>query len=83
MMDAWKFFMDTASGNANVDSCVINIEPKGDRFEITQLMLDKEGEILKSDKNGYVGRRVVANDIDASVTKYMNGATRKTMRLPE
>lgn len=83
MKDAWRFFMDTASDNPRVHTCALNITPKGDRFEVVQLMLDADGNILKAAKDQFVGRKIVAEEIDESVTQYMDGQTRKIMRLPE
>lgn len=83
LQDAQRFFLETAAKYPQAKGCVLSVEPKGDRFQIIQLLIDGKGEILSVDKERYVGRKIVADDIDDSVVNYLNGETRRTMYLPE
>ena len=83
MSDAWQFFLEVAQKHPHVAKCVLNIEPKGERFVIMQLMIDANGELIKDGASSYLGRRIVAEALDESVPKFMMGETRKTMEIPK
>ena len=81
MKDARRFLFDCSEDNPNVCSCVLSITHTGEEFEVVQLMVDQEGHIIKTSASTYLGRQMTASAIDDSVVKFMNGETRKTLKL--
>lgn len=77
-----RFFMRAAGENAKVFRCGLKIEPKGNHYVITQLMLDKEGKVLRDGSDFYVGRQIYAEQLDDSVIEFMAGKTLRLMDLP-
>ncbi len=81
MRDARQYLMDVADDHDNVAGCVLSVTPKGEKFEVVQLMIDKAGYPIKNGKEAYLGRKIMAYDIDDSVRKFLKGETRKNMML--
>lgn len=82
MANAWKFFMECAEKNKKVKECMLDVVQKGDGYKITQLMLDANGMPVKTDADYCVGRIVKAEALDGDVQKFLNGSSRKNIKLP-
>ena len=82
MANAWKFFLECAEKNKKVKSCVLDIEPKGNWYKISQLMLDEKGMPVYANEKSYVGRVIKAKALEEDVVKFMNGEHRQTMKMP-
>ena len=82
MANAWKFFMECAEKNKKVKSCVLDIEPKGNSYKISQLMLDEAGMPVYANEKCYVGRIVKAKVLDDVVLEFMKGEHRQVMKMP-
>jgi len=81
MRDARQYLYDVVDDNPEVKGCVLSVTPKGQKFEIVQIMIDKEGQPITKGKDAYLGRRIMANDIDDSVRKFLKGETRRNLML--
>lgn len=81
MKDARRFLFDCSENDPKVDGCVLSITPKGEKFEVVQLMVDRGGHIIKASANTYLGRKIIALAIDDSVVEFMDGETRKILKL--
>lgn len=81
MKDARRFLFDCSEDDPKVDGCVLSITPKGEKFEVVQLMVDQTGHIIKKSPSTYLGRQITASAIDDSVVEFMAGETRKMLKL--
>ena len=81
MRDARQYLMDVADDNPQVAGCVLSVVPKGEQFEVVQLMTDKAGYPIKNGRDAYLGRQIMARDIDDSVRNFLKGETRRNMKL--
>lgn len=81
MKDARRFLFDCSEEDPKVDGCVLSITHKKGKYEVTQLMVDREGHIIKASANTYLGRQMIASAIDDSVVEFMDGETRKILKL--
>lgn len=82
MANAWKFFMECAEKNKSVKSCILDVEPKGSMYKVSQLMLDEAGMPVYANKNSYVGRVIKAKMLDDDVIEFMKGDHRQVMKMP-
>lgn len=82
MANAWKFFMVCAEKNKKVKSCVLDIEPKGNWYKVSQLMLDESGMPIYANEKSYVGRVIKAKVLDDDVVDFMKGEHRQIMKMP-
>ena len=81
MRDARRYLQDVADDPPEVAGCVLEVKPKGQKYSVVQLMVNKEGQLIKNGKDAYLGRTLTANEIDDSVVRFMNGETRRTILL--
>lgn len=82
MKMARSFLMEAAEKDDRVAGCILSVQPKGEKYEVVQLMVDKEEELIKLSREAYMGRRMLAEDVDEGVFTFLDGASRKTLRLP-
>ena len=81
MRDARQYLADVADDHAEVAGCVLSVRPKGEKYEVVQLMTDPSGRLIMNGKDHYLGRRFTASEIDDSVRKFLKGETRRSMTL--
>ena len=81
MRDARQYLSDVADDHEDVRGCVLSVTPKGEKYEVVQLMIDQAGYPIKNGKDAYLGRKIIAHDIDDSVRKFLKGETRRNMML--
>lgn len=82
MANAWRFFMECVEKNKKVRSCRLDIEPKGDWFQVSMLMLDERGMPVYANENSYVGRVIKAKVLDDGVIEFMKGEKGQVMKIP-
>ena len=73
MNNARKFFYDACEKYPEAEKCVLKVVPRGNGYEVTQVMLDKEDEMIKTGQDFCVGRKIFAEQIDKSVWNFLNG----------
>lgn len=86
MADARSFFDQMLSkrpvSEQMEDTCTIAIERDSDRYTITQVLMDKNGNPVRMTAKSYYGRVLTAKHIDELVVKYMDGQTVRIMPNP-
>ena len=60
-------------------NCVLKVTPHGNRFEIVQLSVTDEMELIPLDDESCVGRRLLAESIPEDVIDFLDGETFKLM----
>ncbi len=81
MNDARRFLLEVSDDNPKVVGCVLSVTPEKNKFRVVMLMIDRTGNLIQNGKTTYLGRQIVANEIDDSVIEFLNGATHKTLML--
>lgn len=59
--------------------CALSVKRRGDRYEILQALLDEDLNMIKTSRDMCVGRRLLAYNIDQSVTDFLGGETSKLL----
>ena len=78
MANVKKFTFELMENYPAVKGCALNIERKGDHYEVIQLMIDQNEEAIKSGR-GYLGRTMQVQDLDKSVIDFMDGEKLKKL----
>lgn len=79
MDNARKFYAETRIKYPEATNCVLKVTPHGNRYEIIQLLLNKDLETIKASADTCVGRRLLAETISADVFKFLSGESWKLM----
>lgn len=80
MDNARKFYYEKRKEFPQAKNCVLQVVPHGKLYEIVQLMLDDDLEIIKVDNDFCVGRHLMAENVAEDVWKFLDG---KEWRLIE
>lgn len=81
LLNAWKFLIEAAMENPRIAMGAINVVRKGERYKITQIMLNKKMEPLKKNGEFLVGRIVYAYSISDDLVSFMNEKETVIMNL--
>lgn len=81
LLNAWKFFIDCCMEYPKAELCGIVIEKKGDHFEITQCLIQKNGECYRAKGDFVVGRKISAYSLDDDLLAFMDGENNRIMTL--
>lgn len=81
MLNAWKFFIDCCADNPKISYCVIDIEKKGNRYIIKQIMLTAKTEPIMVKGDRLVGRKIQAYTLSDDVIDFMDGNNRAYLYL--
>lgn len=77
--DLVSFFMKSRENHEDAEQCLVYYEIKKGKYEICQVMLDKNNEELRINNKMCVGRRMVVSELSPSVLKWFDGKTSKIM----
>ena len=80
MSNAWQFYDEKSRQFPQATNCILRITPHGNRFEIVQLLVTDDMELIKLDDESCVGRRLLAESISEDVVDFLGGETFKLMQ---
>ncbi|MBR5565269.1 MAG: hypothetical protein IKW08_03785 [Roseburia sp.] len=80
-LETWKFFIEMAMENRRVQMCALGIERKGDHYNISQIMLDKNMETIRKNGDFVMGRSIQAYALDDDLLEFLNGDKYRLMKL--
>lgn len=64
------------------DKCALRVEQVGTKYRITLILLDKNENFVKKTTKAYYGYNFIANYIDETVVRYMDGHKLRIMQNP-
>ena len=79
MNNARGFFYNKRAEFPQTKSCALKVTPRGNRYEIIQLMLDNDMNPLKVNRDFGVGRRLLADNISQDVVDFLGGKSWKIL----
>lgn len=79
MDNARKFFYEKRMEFPQAKSCVLQVEPHGKNYEVVQLMLDSDMNIIKTDRDLCVGRKLIAENVSKDVFDFLEDKKWKIM----
>lgn len=79
MENARRFYLEKRIEYPEAKNCVLKVTPHGNRYEIVQIMLNKDLEEIKVSGDTCVGRRLLAKSVADDVFNFLGGEKWKLM----
>ena len=73
MDNARKFYDEKRREFPQAKNCVLQVVPHGKSYEVVQLILDENLEIIKLDSDLCVGRHLMAENVADDVWQFLKG----------
>lgn len=77
-----KMLSDRPVSEQMEDKCALRVEKVGTTYQITLILMDKDENFVKKTTKSYYGYNFVANYIDETVVRYMDGQKLRIMQNP-
>lgn len=77
-----KMLSDRPVSEQMEDKCALRVEKVGTIYQITLILMDKDENFVKKTTKSYYGYNFVANYIDETVVRYMDGQKLRIMQNP-
>lgn len=77
-----KMLSDRPVSEQMEDKCALRVEKVGTTYKITLILIDKDENFVKKTTKSYYGYNFVANYIDETVVRYMDGQKLRIMQNP-
>lgn len=77
-----KMLSDRPVSEQMEDKCALRVEKVGATYQITLILMDKDENFVKKTTKSYYGYNFVANYIDETVVRYMDGQKLRIMQNP-
>lgn len=81
LLNAWKFLIESAMEDHKVAMGALRVTRKGDRYEIMQLMLNKNMDPIKKSGEFVFGRTVYAYTLDEDLIDFLGEKDMRVMKL--
>ena len=81
LLNAWRFLIDAATEDHRVAMGAIKIVRKGERYEIMQMMLNKNMDPIKKSGEFALGRTLYAYTLDDDMIAYLGEKDYAVMKL--
>lgn len=79
MENARKFYFEKRIEYPQAKNCVLKVVPQGEGYEVVQLLLNKDFDLIRISGDTCVGRRLVAQTISVDVKEFLGNETWKLM----
>ncbi len=79
MENARKFYLEKRMEYPEAKNCVLKVTPRGNQYEVVQILLNKDLKEIMVDNEACVGRRLLAKSVAADVMEFLGGETWKLM----
>ena len=81
ILDAWSYLIEVAKSDKRVVGCVIQVERKGECYNVSQVMVNKRGEVLYSNGEFVVGHIWKVYDLDDTMYEIAKSKKLAKMKL--
>lgn len=79
MANAQRFYLERRMEYPEAKNCVLKVTPRGNQYEVVQILLDKDLKEIMVDNEACVGRRILAQSVAPDVIEFLGGETWKLM----